>query len=237
MKTLGLAIIAVALLVGCAAPAATTTAAPPPPDSYTGEVWTWDEQNNIVTLRRGMETIRVKTSPDQMKQLDLHRVMTIRGQLAGPAEIERVITPSGPTVAVAKGPVEQAEISGKVVSVDPRGMITIDSSRGPMQVWVTAPDTGKFPVGSDVRLRVAVQSVDYVASSSSTTPAALEPAASPSSEPGDYAVVIGSVLKVDPTGAMTVESPRGPVTVWVPQASSRRVGESVQVRTSVHPSR
>jgi hypothetical protein len=236
MKTLGLVVAAVALLTACAAPTTSTTAATPP-DSYTGEVWTWDEPNSIVTLRRGMETIRVKTSPDQMRQLELHRVMTIRGQLAGPAEIEHVMTPTGPTVAVAKGPVEQAEITGKVVSVDPKGLVTIDSARGPLQVWVTAPDTAKFPVGSDVRVRVAVQSVDYVPASGSTTPAALEPSASPSSEPGDYAVVIGSVLKVDPSGAMTVESPRGPVTVWVPQASNRRVGESVQVRTSVHPAR
>jgi hypothetical protein len=236
MKTLGLAVAVVALLTACAAPTTSTTAAPPP-DTYTGEVWTWDEPNNIVTLRRGTQDVRVKISPDQMKQLELHRVMTVRGQLAGPAEIERVVTPTGPTVAVAKGPVEQAEINGRVVSVDPKGLITIDSARGPLQVWVTAPDAAKFPVGSDVRVRVAVQSVDYVAASGSSTPASLDPAASPSSEPGDYAVVIGSILKVDPSGAMTVESPRGPVTVWVPQGSSRRVGDSVQVRTSVHPGR
>ncbi len=40
-------------------------------------------------------------------------------------------------------------------------------------------------------------------------------------------------MNVAPTGMLTVESPRGPVTVWVPNAASFRVGDFVQVQTIV----
>ena len=68
-----------------------------------------------------------------------------------------------------------------------------------------------------------------------TAPATIDPAVSPRTEPGDYAVVIGRVLAVDPSGRLTVESPRGPVTVRVPNVTRYKVGDTVELRTSVHP--
>ena len=61
------------------------------------------------------------------------------------------------------------------------------------------------------------------------------PAGSARTEPGDYAVVIGRVLAVDPSGRLTVESARGPITVRVPDVRRYKVGDTVEVRTSVHP--
>src|SRR4051812_16013146 len=52
--------------------------------AYTGEVWTWDEQDSTVTLRRGAENIRVKVTPDQLRGLELHQKATVRGELAPP---------------------------------------------------------------------------------------------------------------------------------------------------------
>jgi hypothetical protein len=51
--------------------------------------------------------------------------------------------------------------------------------------------------------------------------------------PGDSAVSVGRVLGVTPTGALTVESQRGPISVWVPDAANFRVGDFVQVHTVV----
>ena len=47
-------------------------------------------------------------------------------------------------------------------------------------------------------------------------------------EPGDYAIVSGRVLGADPRGLLTVESPRGPITVWVPDTTPYPVGSAVQ---------
>ncbi|MGH7279228.1 MAG: hypothetical protein ACREJG_11145, partial [Candidatus Rokuibacteriota bacterium] len=101
-------------------------------------------------------------------------------------------------------------------------------------VWVASPDAGRYQAGGEVRVRVAVQSVDLVPADGARSSAPAVPAVS--GEPGDYAVVTGAVVKADPAGTLTVESPRGPISVWVPAAARYRVGESVQIRTSVHPS-
>src|SRR5213076_3558665 len=79
----------VLILAGCAstAPSAAGTSA------FTGEVWTWDEQAGIITLRQGGQTIRVKAAPDQFRGLDLHSMRTVYGVLAGPAEIQTTMTP------------------------------------------------------------------------------------------------------------------------------------------------
>jgi hypothetical protein len=53
--------------------------------------------------------------------------------------------------------------------------------------------------------------------------------------PGDQAVVVGRILNVNPTGTLTIESPRGPVTVWVPDANAFKIGDFVQVQTVVQP--
>ena len=70
---------------------------------------------------------------------------------------------------------------------------------------------------------------------SAPAPTTFDPSASPRTEPGDYAIVMGRVLAVDPAGSITIESVRGPVTVRVPNAGRYRVNDTVEVRTSVHP--
>ena len=53
-------------------------------------------------------------------------------------------------------------------------------------------------------------------------------------EPGDHAIVIGRILSVDQRGTIAVDSPRGPIRVWVTQElGSYRVGDVVEVRTRV----
>jgi hypothetical protein len=46
---------------------------------------------------------------------------------------------------------------------------------------------------------------------------------------------MGRVLAIDPSGSLTIESARGPVTVRVPNVTRYKVGDTVEVRTSVHP--
>jgi len=227
-----LALCVVMLLGGCAAnpaPSAETGT------THRGELWTWDARENIVTLRQGTQTVRVKVTPEQIRQLQFqrHQNVTVRGELAGPAEIERITVPAVATVPVPRGAVAETEITGKVAEVDARGVLSIQSARGPLRVWAASPDPGRFPAGSDVRVRIAVQAVELVPANQAS--AAAPPAASVSSEPGDYAVVTGAIVGVEPSGTMTVESPRGPISVWVPEAAGYRAGQSVQVRTSVHP--
>jgi hypothetical protein len=62
-----------------------------------------------------------------------------------------------------------------------------------------------------------------------------DPAASPSapSQPGDHATVTGRVMGISKNGTLVIESPTGPVQVWVPDSSKYRVEQPVQVRTSV----
>jgi hypothetical protein len=54
--------------------------------------------------------------------------------------------------------------------------------------------------------------------------------------PGDQAVVVGRILGVNPAGTLTVESPRGPIAVWVPDPASFKIGDFVQVQTVVRAS-
>ena len=95
MKTLSLLALVLFVLLpltGCAS----RTTAQAPGETFTGEVWTWDERENTVTLRRGGEEIRVKTTPDQMRGLVLHDRATIRGTVAPPAELVTTVTPAAP---------------------------------------------------------------------------------------------------------------------------------------------
>ena len=224
-------LIAVGLaLSGCATTSSQTASG----ELYTGEIWTWDEQTNVVTMRRGPEDIRIKVTPDQLVGLQLHTIRTLRGTPAGPAEIERVMQPPPANYAVVpKGTSDTAEVTGKLVTVDPNGTVSISSSRGTMRVWVASPDAPALKAGNDVKLRVAVQPVDIVPRAGGTQAA---PAVNVQQEPGEYAVIVGKVTQVDPSGRITVESPRGPVEVSVTNASQFKVGDMVQVSTSVHPS-
>ncbi|HEY7516965.1 MAG TPA: hypothetical protein VIE36_01645 [Methylomirabilota bacterium] len=232
MKTLAILTASVALSVlvsGCA----TQSARPQPAGTaYTGEVWTWDEQESTVTLRRGAETIRVKVTPDQIRGLELHRTATVRGELAPPMEIPRVITPAMPVRAVPRGPVDEQTVNGVVTASDPRGRLSIESDRGPLHVWAAAGADQRFQPGAKVRVEMAVQPVDMIPAGAGAT---VDPAASPSppSEPGDHAVVTGRIMGVSKNGTLVVESPTGPVQVWVADSSKYRVEQPVQIRTSV----
>jgi hypothetical protein len=53
--------------------------------------------------------------------------------------------------------------------------------------------------------------------------------------PGDHAVVTGRVIGINPGGVLVVESPTGPIQVVSADASRYKVGDAVQVRTSVRP--
>jgi hypothetical protein len=231
-SVLGVLFVAL-MLAGCAS--ATAPAAGPGTGTFTGEVWTWDEQTGIVTLRQGGQYLRVKAAPDQLTGLDLHSTRTIRGVLTGPAEIQTFTTP--PVPLMASGRADEMDANGTVGSIDPAGKIMINTERGPVEVWVAQPTTPVVKVGEQVRVKMRVQPMIPAPPGSATAPTALEPAASPTSEPGEYAVVRGRLLGVDPSGRLTVESPRGPITVWVPTSGRYQSGNTVEVHTSVHPTR
>jgi len=227
------ALIALSLasvLSGCVVQ--TTAPAAQGPPTFTGEVWTWDERENTVTLRRGAETFRVKTTPDQIKGLQLHQNATIRGELAPPMELARVVTPAVPMMAVPRGPVTQEVMSGTVTAVDPKGRVSINTDRGAVHVWAASGADQRFKAGDRVQITTAVQAVDMVPARAGG-PASAEGAASPSSQPGDYAVVTGRIIGADPNGMLIVESPTGPVQVWIGQGKGFTLSQPVQVRTVI----
>jgi hypothetical protein len=233
MKTLAiftLSVVVSVLVSGCA----TQTAQPKPAGTaYTGEVWTWDEAESTVTLRRGTEQIRVKVTPDQMRGLQLYQRVTLYGELAPPMEIARVITPAMAMRAVPRGSVDQQTLNGVVTAADPRGRLSIESEKGPLHVWAAAGADQRFQPGAKVKVDVAVQPVDMVPAGAGTPSA--DPAASPPapSQPGDHAVVTGRIMGVSKNGTLIVESPTGPVQVWVGDSSKYRVEQPVQIRTFV----
>jgi hypothetical protein len=232
MKTtirLILASLVVVPLFGCAT---TQTASQAPGDKFTGEVWTWDERENTVTLRQGAQDVRIKTTPDQMRGLQLHQTATIRGQVAPPAEIVSTITPAAPMSVVPRGPVEQQTVSGTVTAVDPSGRLSIDSDRGPLHVWAAAGAHQRFAVGDRVQVLMAVQPVDMVPAAAGRAASSPDPSASLSSQPGDSAVVTGRVMGTD-RGILVVESPSGPIQVWVGDSPRYAVSQPVQVHTNV----
>ncbi|MGH7390841.1 MAG: hypothetical protein ACREM3_15505 [Candidatus Rokuibacteriota bacterium] len=247
MKTLGL-LLTVLVAAGCAsgappsapssggAPAAASSGVAAGPSTFTGEVWLWDEQANTVTLRQAGRTIRVKVTPDQIAGLRLNQVATVRGELA-PAEIETIAIP--PDTLVPRGDADQVELVGAVRGFDPAGKVAVASPRGPLTLWIAQPGGTPFQSGDRVHVRMRVQPFDVVAGRPGQPPRAgdAEPAASVGSEPGEYAVVRGPITAVTPDGRLTLESPRGPVTIAVPNAARYRVGDTVEARTSVHPMR
>jgi hypothetical protein len=235
--TTRLALVSLVLLplAGCAsrtAPAAQAPTAQAPADTFTGEVWTWDERENTVTLRQGAQTFRVKTTPEQMKGLQLHQIATIRGQVAPPAEMPRTITPAVAMTAVPRGPVDQQTVTGKITAVDPNGRLSIDSDHGPLHVWAASGANDRFAAGDRVQVVMAVQAVDMVPAGRAGAASSPDPSASMSSQPGDSAVVTGRVMGVD-RGTIVVESPSGPIQVWVGESPRYQVSQSVQVRTNV----
>lgn len=216
---------------------APTQPAPLATGKFYGMAWTWDTERSIVTLHDGGKQFRVQTTPDQIARLNHHQWVTVQGTLLGPEPIMTTLTPAVPMTAVASGPAANVEIAGQITSIDPNGAAMVDSPRGPMRVWLADNPQARFQQGRPVKVHVAVQPVRMVAvsgaggqASGPTLMAATPPV------PGDQSVVVGRILSVSPTGQISVESPRGPVTVWVPNAASLKVGDYVQLQTVVSPS-
>jgi hypothetical protein len=179
--------------------------------------------------------VRVKTTPDQIRTLQLHSNARVTGTLAPPADMV-ILGPVGPVTVVPKGQLEVVELKGTVASVDPSGRLAINSEKGAVHVWVAAGADQRFKVGQPVSLVASVQPVDLVAASVTTVPTpapVAAPSASPSSEPGDHAVVTGRIMGINPGGILVVESPSGPIQVVATDGSRYRIGDAVQVRTTV----
>jgi hypothetical protein len=235
MKRIAWSVCAVALLAGCAtgSPRAVAT---PGASTFTGEVWTWDEQLNTITLNEYGNIFRVKVSPDQFVGLRLHQRATIRGELDGPADL--TVATLSPGVLEPTGRAEDMDVRGVVSAIDPAGKISVTTDRGPLQVWTATPGM-PFKDGDPVHVKVRLQPLAVRPATSEAAQASASPelhpaAASPPSTPGDYAVVRGQVLAAD-AGRLTVSSPRGPIQVMAPAGTSYRVSDYVEVRTSVHP--
>jgi len=230
MRALSTAAI-ILLFAGCA----TSTTAPAPTSGaqiYTGEVWTWDQPNNIVTLYQGGQITRVKVSPETMRTLRLHEQARVPGELASPADL-LVVTNTGPMTPVARGQAESMEVKGTVGSVDPQGRIAVTSERGPVHVWAAAGADQRFTKGAPVSVKMTVQPVDMKPVASGQPAPAMAADASPSSEPGDHAVITGRIIGVNPGGILVVESPTGPVQVLVADGAKYKVGDYVEIRTTV----
>ena len=218
------AVLAVIMFAGCAT-------APAPGNVYRGEVWTWDERDSTVTLREGADTYRVQVTPDQVRRLRMHETVTVRGQRLGPKPIQQVVMPGPAVTMVPRGPAVASQTTGRIASLDPGGVVALDTPQGRLTVWVTQPDTARYSAGKDARVSMSVQAADIVPQAA--VGGGPQPSASVANEPGDHAVVTGRVLSTDSRGLMTVESPRGPITVWVPDVTPYPVGSAVQVKTVV----
>jgi hypothetical protein len=226
----------VLLFAGCAA----TAPAPAPTagaQTFTGEVWTWDQPNNIVTLYKDGQAFRVQTTPDQMRTLSLHSNARVTGTLAPPADLPMLVT-GGPMTPVPHGQADVMEVKGTVASVDPNGRIAVTSDRGPVHVWGATGADQRFKKDEPVTVKMSVQPVDMKPAASNQQAAAASANAlanaSPSSEPGDHAVVTGRIIGVNPGGVLVVESPTGPIQVLVADGAKYKVGEYVEIRTTVH---
>jgi hypothetical protein len=251
MKRLVL-LLTVVVLVGCAFAVDAQTVVVPAPGAtvvaplgqapalatgrFSGTAWTWDSQRNIVTLNDAGRIFRVHTTPDQIARLEHHQRVTVSGTLLGPDPIETVLLPTQPMNAVASGPAANVEITGQLGAIEPNGTATVQSARGPLRVWVADNAQGRFQGGQNVKVHVAVQPVRMVAVAGAGGQASGPTLAVPTPPiAGDAATIVGRILGVSATGQLTVESPRGPITVWVPDASTFKMGDFVQVQTVVGP--
>jgi hypothetical protein len=232
-RAVQLAVVAIVLGACATAPVQQPGAA-----VYRGEVWNWDERDNTVTLLVGAQPIRLKVAPDQLRGLRLHEFATVRGEPAPPADIAHVITSPAPMTAVPAGPPVTMETTGTIGIIDPKGLVSIDTPRGTLLVWTATPGGEALRPGTPAKVRISVQPVTMVPLADPRTQAAMrepQPGALVAAEPGVHAVVTGRITGVDPAGRISVESPRGPVTVAVPDIGPFRPGGTVQVRTLVQP--
>ena len=171
-----------------------------------------------------------------MRTLELHSKARVTGTPAPPSDLVITSGPVGPVSAVPKGQPEVTEVTGTVATVDPSGRLAVNSARGPIHVWVAAGADQRFKVGAPVAVKSSVQAVDLVPASAPATPTPAPvgaPSASPTSEPGDHAVVTGRIIGVNPGGVLVVESPTGPIQVLASDGGRYKIGDAVQVRTTV----
>jgi hypothetical protein len=237
MKTVTLLLTVLFLIGGVLTVAAQTTvvvpAPAPAPAKYSGEVWTWDSGRSIVTLYDAGRQFRVQVTPDQIARLQHHANATVTGVLLGPEPIETVLLPTQPMIAQPAGAAMSAEIDGQVASIDQNGVAVVESTRGQLRVWLADNPQSRFTIGRPVKVQVSLQPVRMVAVSGGGGLASGPTISAPAPVQGDQAVVVGRILSVTPTGALSIESPRGPITVWVPDATAFKVGDFVQVQTVV----
>jgi len=236
MKTV-VVLVTILTLVGGALPvgAQTIVVVNPTPGKYSGLVWTWDSGRSIVTFYDAGRQFRVQVTPDQIARLRHHENATVTGTLLGPDVIETVLLPAQPMVAQPAGASVAAEITGQIAAIDSNGAAAVESARGPMRVWLADNPQSRFSVGGPVKVQVSVQPVRMVAVAGVGGLASGPTLAAPAPMPGDQAVVVGRILSISPTGMLSIESPRGPINVWVPNAASFKAGDFVQVQTVVQP--
>jgi hypothetical protein len=186
-------------------------------------------------MQDGGRAVRVKVSPETMRTIRHRQYTTVTGT-PQPAEIALTTRPAGPVNMVPRGQPEQVDVKGTVTAVEPTGRLAVQSDRGPLHIWVASGADQRFAKGAPVTVRMSVQPVDVVAATSPAPPPAPAPvgtSASPTSEPGDHAVVTGRVIGINPGGVLVVESPTGPVQVLASDTTRYKIGDWLQVRTSV----
>ena len=187
-------------------------------------------------MQDGGQPVRVKVDPETLRTLRLHQFTRVSGTLAPPADLVHTTQPAGPVTAVPKGPGGAGRGDGHG---EHRGSRGAASRSTPGEVpctygWRRGPSSAS-PRARRCNVRISVQPVDLVPASSPASPAPAPvgtPAASPTSEPGDHAVVTGRIIGIT-GGVLVVESPTGPIQVVTADGGRYKVGDAVQVRTSV----
>lgn len=222
-------LVTVAVLLGCALTVSAQTG------TFSGMAWTWDTARSIVTLHDGVNQFRVQTTPETISRLNHHQWVVVSGTRLGPEPIETVLLPAQPMSAIPSGPAASAEVAGRIAAVDPNDVAAIESARGPLRVWLADNAQSRFQAGRAVKVFVTVQPVRMVVGSGAGGQAVGPALSAPVPVLGDQAVVVGRVLAVNPAGTLSIDSPRGPITVWVPDANAFKIGDFVQVQTVVQP--
>jgi hypothetical protein len=156
------------------------------------------------------------------------------GAIRVPPQSPPASDPAGGTRqrVVAEERLEQAEVAGTIRQIDPSGWLMIDSPLGLLRVWVTDVDRRGWQPGEEVRVRMAVRAIDVVpvGAAPERRSAAPDPPPGMRQDPASYTVTIGRVVENE-GGHMTVDSPRGDISVWAP--GRYRAGDLVQVWTWV----
>lgn len=133
---------------------------------------------------------------------------------------------------VPVGELRQRDSSGTVRRLVDRGRLVIDTDVGPLMIPVGESCSGALAVGRRVRVLTAAQEVALATVPAGTRSWRATPLVADT--PSTYSTLIGDVLAVAGDGRVTVGTPAGPITLWLPPAAWR-LGHPVQVWTSVDP--